>query len=298
MSRYIWFDLFIDKINPMALGLSSCFILLGTALLYANSGTTNLDSLYIITSISNVSKENLTGLLYWYKSYYIHISLLFIAVGFLFKVSAAPFHFWSPDGWCGKSSITPSSCLRDKLPNSGNPLEIQVPSYSIKTIGGWTNHSCKVTTLEASEKNMGNRGSKSVTVLSLNPLLIFAHYNFISFIFSFPVLHSKVSLFSSTSALLVHVKHSRTALLCGKQNLYKSSTTKPHINGWFRGYSTNSSSIAPSFQPVTIYRNADIDKVLVLKENKGKSGVYSWTNLINGKRYVGSSINLEIRLKG
>ena len=78
-------------------GLSSCFILLGTALLYANSGSTNLESLYIITSISNVSKDNLTGLLYWYKSYYIHISLLFIAVGFLFKVSAAPFHFWSPD---------------------------------------------------------------------------------------------------------------------------------------------------------------------------------------------------------
>ncbi|KAK2121985.1 various chains-domain-containing protein [Fusarium oxysporum II5] len=32
-------------------GLSSCFILLGTSLLYANSGTTNLDGLYIITSI-------------------------------------------------------------------------------------------------------------------------------------------------------------------------------------------------------------------------------------------------------
>lgn len=78
-------------------GLSSCFILLATALLYANSGTTNLDSLYIITSISNISKDNAAGLLYWYKSYYIHISLLFMAVGFLFKVSAAPFHFWSPD---------------------------------------------------------------------------------------------------------------------------------------------------------------------------------------------------------
>ena len=78
-------------------GLSSCFILLGTALLYANSGTTNLDSLYIITSISSVSQDNVTGLLYWYKSYYIHISLLFMGVGFLFKVSAAPFHFWSPD---------------------------------------------------------------------------------------------------------------------------------------------------------------------------------------------------------
>src|SRR3989337_4029421 len=41
-------------------GLSSCFILLSTGLLYANSGTTNLDSLYIITSISNVSKDNMT----------------------------------------------------------------------------------------------------------------------------------------------------------------------------------------------------------------------------------------------
>jgi len=45
-------------------GLSSCFILLSTGLLYANSGTTNLDSLYVITSISSVSKENLSGLLY------------------------------------------------------------------------------------------------------------------------------------------------------------------------------------------------------------------------------------------
>jgi NADH-ubiquinone oxidoreductase chain 2 len=78
-------------------GLSSCFILLSTSLLYANSGTTNLDSLYIITSISNVSGDNISGLLYWYKAYYIHVSLLFMSVGFLFKVSAAPFHFWSPD---------------------------------------------------------------------------------------------------------------------------------------------------------------------------------------------------------
>lgn len=35
-------------------GLSSCFILLGSALLYANSGTTNLDNIYIITSISEI----------------------------------------------------------------------------------------------------------------------------------------------------------------------------------------------------------------------------------------------------
>jgi NADH-ubiquinone oxidoreductase chain 2 len=40
--------------------LSSCFILLGTSLLYANSGTTSLDGLYIINSISDVN-DNLTS---------------------------------------------------------------------------------------------------------------------------------------------------------------------------------------------------------------------------------------------
>lgn len=78
-------------------GLSSCFILLGASILYINSGTTNLDGLYIITSLSDVINENNENILYWYKPYYIYISLLIMSVGFLFKVSAAPFHFWSPD---------------------------------------------------------------------------------------------------------------------------------------------------------------------------------------------------------
>jgi NADH-ubiquinone oxidoreductase chain 2 len=73
-------------------GLSSCFILLGTSLLYANSGTTNMDGLYIISSISDGSSIDS-----WYKPFYINFALLIFSVGFLFKVSAAPFHFWSPD---------------------------------------------------------------------------------------------------------------------------------------------------------------------------------------------------------
>lgn len=80
-------------------GLSSCFILLGTSLLYANSGTTNLDGIYVVTSISDLAnyKEINNYNIDWYKSDYINISLLILSVGFLFKVSAAPFHFWSPD---------------------------------------------------------------------------------------------------------------------------------------------------------------------------------------------------------
>ena len=76
-------------------GLSSCFILLGSALLYANSGTTSLENLYIITSITEVN--SFSSFISWYEPYYIHLSLVIMSVGFLFKVSAAPFHFWSPD---------------------------------------------------------------------------------------------------------------------------------------------------------------------------------------------------------
>ena len=46
--------------------------------------------------------------------------------------------------------------------------------------------------------------------------------------------------------------------------------------------------------PIKIYSNAEADKALILKENQNKSGIYMWTNLTNGKRYIGSSNNLKI----
>jgi len=89
-------------------GLSSCFILLGTALLYANSGTSFLDGIYVITNLSDMANNNTVvtdNVVYWYKSYYINFSLLILSVGFLFKISAAPFHFWSPDVYDGIPTI-------------------------------------------------------------------------------------------------------------------------------------------------------------------------------------------------
>jgi len=86
-------------------GLSSCFILLGTSLLYANSGTTSLENLYVITSISDIVQDNVNITLYWYKPYYINYSLLIMSIGFLFKISAAPFHFWSPEVYDGIPTI-------------------------------------------------------------------------------------------------------------------------------------------------------------------------------------------------
>jgi len=38
-------------------GLSSCFILLGIGLIYANSGTTYIDNFYIITNLFNIINE-------------------------------------------------------------------------------------------------------------------------------------------------------------------------------------------------------------------------------------------------
>lgn len=77
-------------------GLSSCLILLSTALLYANSGTTSLDGFYIISNLSDLS-NNIYNVMYWYESEYVNYSLIIMSVGFLFKLSAAPFHLWSPD---------------------------------------------------------------------------------------------------------------------------------------------------------------------------------------------------------
>src|SRR5579859_3003341 len=83
-------------------GLSSCIILLGQGLLYVNTGNTSLDGLYLVNSIfDNIAFEELfnynnlyllsnTASVYLYA---IQTSLLIMSVGFLFKMSAAPFHF-------------------------------------------------------------------------------------------------------------------------------------------------------------------------------------------------------------
>jgi group I intron endonuclease len=47
--------------------------------------------------------------------------------------------------------------------------------------------------------------------------------------------------------------------------------------------------------PIKTYNNSNIDKVQILKENKQKSGIYMWTNLINSQRYIGSAVDLRIR---
>ena len=85
-------------------GLSSCFILLGSALLYANTGTTNLDNIYLISNMMDYDSNTFANM-YIYKANLLNTALIVMSVGFLFKVSAAPFHFWSPDVYDGIPTV-------------------------------------------------------------------------------------------------------------------------------------------------------------------------------------------------
>lgn len=63
-----------------------------------------------------------------------------------------------------------------------------------------------------------------------------------------------------------------------------------------RAYSTQNTPANDPTIPARIYPNFDLDKVEILLDNKGKSGVYRLKNLTNGKTYVGSSVNISGRM--
>jgi NADH-ubiquinone oxidoreductase chain 2 len=85
-------------------GLSSCIILLGTGIIYSYTGTTNLESLYIINSVIDALPFGLqASQQYIIQGISLGLSLIFI--GFLFKIAAAPLHNWSPDVYDGTPTI-------------------------------------------------------------------------------------------------------------------------------------------------------------------------------------------------
>ncbi len=65
-----------------------------------------------------------------------------------------------------------------------------------------------------------------------------------------------------------------------KRNLYRKARGLPKL--------TNS--------PILTYNNAEELKSLIFKENINKSFVYRWTNMKNGKTYLGSTSNAKSRL--
>nr|AVK39543.1 NADH dehydrogenase subunit 2 [Paralemanea sp.] len=77
---------------------SSALLLLGSSLLYSLTGLTNFnDYLKLVTGLVVVNSILNSAIIF---------GLITVIIALLFKVSAAPFHFWSPDVYEGAPTIT------------------------------------------------------------------------------------------------------------------------------------------------------------------------------------------------
>lgn len=88
---------------------SSGLLLFGCSLLYGFTGTTNYQQLFqVFSSIDKAVDIEISNA--------IILGVLFILVGMLFKLSAAPFHFWAPDVYEGApTSVTAFFAIVPKI---------------------------------------------------------------------------------------------------------------------------------------------------------------------------------------
>ena len=90
-------------------GLSSCFILLGSGIIYSYTGLTHFESINALISIPTLMSSSMLQAPSLELGSDINkafqIGIIFILVGFLFKVSAAPFYQWAPDVYDGTPTI-------------------------------------------------------------------------------------------------------------------------------------------------------------------------------------------------
>ena len=74
--------------------IASGFILFGSSILYALTGSLNFNQIFLILSNLNFLDQHSLLVSFAY-------SIIFIVVGLLFKLGAVPFHFWLPDVYEG-----------------------------------------------------------------------------------------------------------------------------------------------------------------------------------------------------
>jgi len=48
-----------------------------------------------------------------------------------------------------------------------------------------------------------------------------------------------------------------------------------------------------SFVAIIVYSNANTDKLKILSDNKGRAGIYMWTQNESGKRCIGSAFDMS-----
>jgi hypothetical protein len=129
----------------------------------------------------------------------------------------------------------------------------------------------------------------------------------------FFMMFSILVAFTSNKAKIVHkyLNHGTLKCLC-KKLIWKELNTitvralrpKEGLNQYSnkfkvsvsaRQYSTNVENGARNQKPERTYDNTLEDKFNIIKQNRKLSGIYKFTNKINGKIYIGSSIDLGKR---
>ena len=68
------------------------------------------------------------------------------------------------------------------------------------------------------------------------------------------------------------------------------------MDGPFEYSSCFLTNVVKQIKPIKIYNNFKEAKDQIKKDQKGKTGVYCLVNLINGHIYIGSSVNLAVRM--
>nr|QIA60841.1 NADH dehydrogenase subunit 2 [Makinoa crispata] len=102
---------------------SSGILLFGCSMIYGFTGVTNFEELAKIFTGYEIT-------LFGAQSSGIFMGILFIAVGFLFKITAVPFHMWAPDVYEGSPTIvTASFSIAPKISILANMLRVFIYSF-------------------------------------------------------------------------------------------------------------------------------------------------------------------------
>lgn len=124
---------------------SSGILLFGCSMIYGFTGVTNLEELAKIFTaplrdfgpgietqmLGTINSMNLTGFTGADASWSgLFMGILFIAVGFLFKITAVPFHMWAPDVYEGSPTyVTAFFSIAPKIAILANMLRVFIYSF-------------------------------------------------------------------------------------------------------------------------------------------------------------------------
>jgi proton-translocating NADH-quinone oxidoreductase chain N len=102
---------------------SSGILLFGCSMIYGFTGVTNFEELAKIFTGYEIT-------LFGAQSSGIFMGILFIAVGFLFKITAVPFHMWAPDVYEGSPTlVTAFFSIAPKISILANMIRVFIYSF-------------------------------------------------------------------------------------------------------------------------------------------------------------------------